>query len=424
MTTQTTSTFKIPGGNNRGTLLHAADDKTLRYWFDRIGNDLAADPGRKWADKDRQWLGDAKKILVERGVNADELPIPNGSGNGGGGASQPRAASNGATQRGQNGAANGAALARRQDAQVVGSFKNAQAINQQLENAASLYHLVSPATSCGSISMGCEVALSLVQVDPSTEKGGPGEVYPLPGGKLGLSGTTLKKIAAAAGVSWDPQKSGRLDDGREPNYCHYRAVGWVRNFDGSMRCLSGEIELDLRDDSPQYDAMKARARDEANFTSQIRDMRLFLIRHAETKAKLRAITDMGIKRSYTAAELTKPFAVASLMFTGHSDNPEIQKMFAEKIGDAYTASIRGLFGAPAAQAPALPASPAPFVGHSTPPVGAVGADDDFIDMPAPAPTPRPAAQASPPAQQPASDDEELEDPYADEPNRGDDPNRY
>jgi hypothetical protein len=283
---------------------------------------------------------------------------------------------------------------------VLAGSRDVRSINQQLETFTAQAHLVTPATSCPSLPEGCEVAISLLRVDPDKSKDGPGDVSDVGSGKLSLSGTVLKKIGAAAGVSWDLSQSGRLDDASDPHYCHYRAVGWVRQFDGSMRCLSGEVEIDMRDGSPQVVAMKARANTEHGFNAQVRDTRLFILRHAETKAKLRAITDLGLKRSYTAAELQKPFAVARLMFTGRSDNPEIARMFAEKIADANLAGM--LFGqqrqsslpqprqiamVPQVEAPPPQVlhqrQPIPqFQGHAPPPVAASGTaelDDYNID---------------------------------------------
>jgi hypothetical protein len=205
-----------------------------------------------------------------------------------------------------------------------------------------------------------------------------------------LLGHVVKQIAAAAGVSWIMEQTGRLDDGSDPHFCHFRAVGMVTSFDGSKRVVSGEVDMDLRDGSPQVDALKARAAAKKRDASdQIREMRLFILRHAETKSKLRAICDIGLRRSYTERELSKPFVVARLMWTGQSDDPELRRMYAEKMADAQMAGVMGLYGnaaalprrAPAPQRPQL-AHAGQFAGHAPPPVGALTAgaepEDDGI----------------------------------------------
>jgi hypothetical protein len=149
-----------------------------------------------------------------------------------------------------------------------------------------------------------------------------------------------------------------------------------------VRTVTGEVEIDMREGSPQIEAMKARAKDGANIESQIRDTRLFLLRHAETKAKLRAIADMGVKRSYTAQELSKPFAIARVMFTGKTQDPELRRMFASKIADSMLGGHRALYGGvPATQAPALsaPVAAPQLAGHE-PPRHFAPADDDAVDV--------------------------------------------
>ncbi len=356
----TTQQFTIPKKN---VPLNAAEQKDLDYWLDRKEKDLAQNPEGQFANREKAWIAAARAEVARRQ-------------NGGTRAAAPAAAA----------PKQPAALARTSPGQVTaaGAWLDAQKVDTELRKAAETMHLVSPATVCGSLPEGCEVAISLVHVNPSSEKSGPGEVYSVGGGKLGLSGTTLKRIGAAAGVDWDMERSGRLDSGKDPRYCHFRAVGTVRNFDGSIRTLSGEVELDMREGSDQIAAMKARASSEDGFNSQLRDTRLFLMRHAETKAKLRAIADMGLRRSYTAAELEKPFAVARLMATGRTNDPELKREFARMNFDKMTSGRAALYGAPESNLPRLnpPRAAAQhhqqFTGHEPPPVGAVADDGEDL----------------------------------------------
>ena len=238
-----------------------------------------------------------------------------------------------------------------------GIARTTDAANEQLRAAAEHYNLVSPASSLASLPDGCEVALSVVTVDPAPASG---EVYDVGGGKLGLSKVILDRISAAAGVSWDASQSRRIDDGANPHYCHFRAVGTYKHFDSTPMQVIGEKEMDLRDGSPQIEALYERfraAKDRGGRakdpTGQIREMRLHILAHAETKARLRAVRSLGLKTAYTQAELRRPFVVARLMFTGRTDDPDLKRI-------AYQMRMASALGGMAAlYGPAAPVRLAP-----------------------------------------------------------------
>lgn len=290
--------------------------------------------------------------------------------------------------------------------QIYGVFQRAEEVDKRLRHAAANFHLVAPSTVCGSLPEGCEAALAIVPINVE------GETYDIPGGKRGLAKVALNKIAAAAGISWDPHLSRRLDNGSDPNYVHYRAVGWYRAFDGSRVGIQAEKEMDVRDGSPQvlalFDKARAKGRDA---TQQIRELRLHILGHAETKAQLRAIRALGLRTSYTREELQRPFVVARIVFTGKTDDPQLKQLFANRTADAFLGASTALYGnaAPAA----LPAPTAP------PPVGmqrlAPAHDDEDDNVPFDA-IDTTVAQATPPAgshtpaetkQAPAPDSGEL-----------------
>jgi hypothetical protein len=414
----------IPGGNKKGTPLSAANAQDIGYWLKRIEGDLASGKTKaEYAESDRAWAAGARAELARRKAGGAQQQAP---------ASAP--ASPPAQQQRPS-----TALATRGSDKLAGSFHDTNAAAEALREAAAQFHLVSPATHCGAIPEGCGVAISMVHVNPDDSKDGPGEVYGLSGGKVGLSGTTLKKIGAAAAIDWNMAQSGRLDDGRDPHYCHFRAVGTVMNFDGSRRTISGEVEIDARDGSPQLEEIKSKAasRDRGDGgESQIRELRKFLLRHAETKAKLRAIADMGVKRSYTKVELQKPFAVARLMWTGQTKDPELKKLFAAKQFDAMVGGGQQLYGRDATlvgpqanRGPALPAAT-----HAPPPIGSVrepldDVEDDYdtrgTEEP-PADPPK-TADAGQPVGQPVGDPvgkQQKLDGLPPEQDRGDNPNDY
>lgn len=284
------------------------------------------------------------------------------------------------------------ALAKRKEAEakIVGTYHAAEAINARLGAAAKTMHLISPATSVTTLPEGCAVAISSVYVDVERD------TYKTGGGKVGLSKAALDQIAGAAGVSWDPRESGRVDDGSDPHYCRYRVVGTVRDFGGSLLTRMGDKEMDLREGSQQL-VGKSEA--------QVREMRSFILAHAETKARLRAIRSLGIRTSYTPADLeTTPFACAKLQWTGRTNDPALARVFAERTADAMLGGMAALYG-PAPSAPTAPALPPPPVRPAVPalPRGNdaddIG-DDDLYDEPvdeAPAASAPAAKAAAPPA---------------------------
>lgn len=277
--------------------------------------------------------------------------------------------------------------------QWVGSFESGSRANEILAAAAERFHLVSPASSVGSLPEGCEVATSFVQIDTANES------YDVGMGKRGLSKVALDRIASAAGISWDPIASCRLDDGSDPYYVSFRAVGTLRGFDGTPVTIVGTKEMDLRPRSPQLESLEAKAKAKGKSSdAQVREMRLHIMGHAESKARLRAIRSIGIRTSYTPDELAKPFLIARLVFTGRTDDPELGRAFAMVRANAMLGGMAAMYGAPAAQLPA--SQPQRMtVGVRPPPVGQVR-DLDDEDVPPARPSPRPA-QAAPPPYTPA-----------------------
>lgn len=276
------------------------------------------------------------------------------------------------------------ALANRPPSDMVGSYSTANAINARLEAAAEQAHLVSPMTSVGTLPPGWAVAITSVLVDVDRE------TYPTSGGKVGLSKVALDRISAAAGISW--VLSQRTDTETHPHYCAWRVVGRIRNFDGTTREIGGSKQMDLRDGSEAAKQLGAK---------ELGQMRRFIMEHAETKARLRAVRSIGVATGYTKQDLQKPFVIAQLMLTGKvPGNPELETALALRLADAALAGASALYGAPAAHAqhvaPMLPRS-------APPPVGSVPADDDD-DLPdswqqAPARTEQRQAQSEPVQQQ-------------------------
>lgn len=277
-------------------------------------------------------------------------------------------------------------------ARIVGSVDDPGQLTNRLTFAAQHFHLVAPQTAVGVIPEGCSVALSAVVIDVAHE------TYPIPGSSnRGLGKVALDRIAAGAGVSWDPRQSGRLDDGSDPHYCHYRAVGTVREFDGTVRTLVSEKEVDVREGSPQVDAIvercisklkrensrlsdaEAQKRGRQAGENQIREIRLHILGHAETKARLRAIRTLGIRTAYEPAELQKPFVVAKIVWSGRTDDPYLRREFALNQQRAMLGASEALYGGSPQQAANGPATSAPPARPGVSPPPPVGTVDDSWD---------------------------------------------
>lgn len=354
---------KIPFGKAKGQAINECSTEDLKWTVDVIDAKLSEDPDGKFAPANQRFVTAGLAELERRAKGgavetpaATTTPVPSPTAQ-----SIERRPATGVQSLGQ-------------------AIHDPAAVTAHLAQLAAAYHMVTPATRIDALPPGCGVSITYVTVDPNPNKGGPGEVYSL-ADKLGLSGTTLARIGAAAGIDWDTERSGRLDNGSDPHYVHFRAVGLVRNFDGSIRTLSGEVEIDAREGSPQIEEIRIKAKRREGGdggASQILELRKFILRHAESKAKNRAIAGMGVKRSYNPAELTKPFAVARLMFTGETSDPMLRRVFAEKTADAMIGGMAAMYG----KTPGLPArreAPArlpEFAGHAPPPPQLTPRDDD------------------------------------------------
>lgn len=315
------------------------------------------------------------------------------------------------------------ALARRPE-QAVGTYRDPKAITEALARAQEAGHLISPMTGGISLGEGFEVAVSAVAIDVARE------TYDVGGGKLGLGKSALDRISAGMGISWDPIASRRLDDGRDPRYCHYRAVGHYRAFDGSIVTIAGEKEMDLREGSPQVEAIVERCvrklrREETDGKTpaqvqaigrergenQIREMRLHILGHAESKARLRAVrTGLGVRTSYDKDELAKPFLMARVMFTGRCDDRSMEREFSRMRAAAALAGTAALYGTGQAPRQLGPVDEPRVIDlHAPPPVGSVPpCDDDYPPEPPPAasaqqrqPEPEPQREPAPERREPA-----------------------
>ncbi len=225
-----------------------------------------------------------------------------------------------------------------------GTFTDPRKIRDNMAWLRLNSHLISPATAVTQLPEGCAVSVTMVYLNQATD------AHSVGGGKFALLKHAVMALANAAGVVFDPMLSCRLDDGSDPRYVNWRAVGGWRALDGTMLSLTGDKELDLRDGSDQAEAIAAKAKDQATAKTQLREVRTHIQSHAQTKAELRAIRKaLGIT-SYIASDFNRPWCVVKLSFTGHSNDPEIRRMNAQAIQQSMLGGIGTMFR-PAAPIP-------------------------------------------------------------------------
>jgi hypothetical protein len=179
------------------------------------------------------------------------------------------------------------------------------------------YNLLAPVVHMA-LPKGMRLAISVVNVSPEIDRYGSGDdVVKISGGKLLVLRHKLDQIAAAGGISWTKES---VDSSLHPHYVKAEVHGLVTDYDGTVRKISGSKVIDTRADidgaaGPDLEEILEKARDKnRDPTKQIRELRKFATEIAPSKARNRAIAQaFGIKRSYTPAELAKPFVIPKLV---------------------------------------------------------------------------------------------------------------
>lgn len=192
-------------------------------------------------------------------------------------------------------------------------------------------HLVAPATDRHTTPTALMVPFpTQIKIDANPDNG---EVFKVGSRKDGngwtdmltLSKVSLERIAQAAGIIWDPRHTKPLTV--EHNYLVYQAIGCVRMPDGSLTRISGTKEIDMEvieEESRMLQARRLLKDTKADYEDLTEDQRkrvdravraeMILFRkhrmaRAETGAKNRAIRSLGLKSTYTPAELKDPYVV-------------------------------------------------------------------------------------------------------------------
>jgi len=233
---------------------------------------------------------------------------------------------------------------------VRGLYADTTSLMEAFGVASKTANLLAPTIRIDFIPPGYSVSLRVVTLDPlapdnkgQTERArmGGGDIYkPEQGGDgFALSKVALDKLAAAAGISWDARLCERMDDGSDPHYCHFRAAGWLIDFDGRRRDICANKAVDLRKGSATITGWTDR---------RLQIAREHILRLAESKAKNAAIRQaLTVKSKYTTEELKRPFVVPTLVFDPNRfEDPEMRKEAQRRITDRALGMTDRVYGPP------------------------------------------------------------------------------
>jgi|GEM_PF-5300591 len=273
---------------------------------------------------------------------------------------------------------------------IAGSFADSNEAASKLKAAAEHCHLIGGVTVCP-MPEGYEVQIVVVPINKERTYAIKGQ----PNNK-GIGKSTLMTLATAAGVEWTVSR--RVDDGRDPRFCHWHVEGRYPLIDGTFRTIEGDRDIDLREGADQIAGKSA---------NEVGQLRQNLVRNAITKSKLRALREgFGVDQGMPIPELEKPFVFAKAVFTGRSSDPRIRRMFAAVIAQKQLLASQALFGGPSLPSgpPPVAALPTGFDIDEPPGMGdiadsSITEDGEVIDMPTqeapPTATPIPAPPAPP-----------------------------
>jgi hypothetical protein len=215
----------------------------------------------------------------------------------------------------------------------------------------SRFNVLTPVVSLegAQVSPDLTASIQLVPIDFREDRG---EVYHDPRyapwnedpkrAKFALTSAGVGKIGMAAGVKWVPNLTGMVPSSRErrPNghvYLRYRATAAIRQPNGEWHWEPVEVDIDTEDEAEDFRATYQRqiregrnvwksgrsagkprfleADVEDMVTREVMQLRKFLLRHAETKAKTRAIRRLlTLPQVFTYEEIVRPFAVPRLLY--------------------------------------------------------------------------------------------------------------
>jgi len=205
-----------------------------------------------------------------------------------------------------------------------------------------------------SFSPGIKVAIQMVELDSRIDekKKRSKDFWSIDGEEYILSSNAIRKIAAAANIQWAPEQckveSEQYDEHGQVLRLRYKAVCTIVTSLGTVKNGVGTYEYnyhqDLKDSRFQEKEWNEKARKKVATGNlkidQINQRRQFAVQLVESGAKARAIYDaFGImEKSYSKADIAKPFLVPCALHDIDYGDPAIKKMIAEQaIGAAKDA---------------------------------------------------------------------------------------
>lgn len=292
----------------------------------------------------------------------------------------------------------GQAVAIREQAGVPRLYSDLAELKEAFEYAREHAILLSPVMAMDAIPAMHSVSLRIVHINPDIkggdiyvqgdDEGGDSKAPLTEDSEVSLTKVALDRITGAAGINWDLILSGRLDDRSEPDYCLFRAVGTMKDFDGTVRQIGAERDIDLRNGSPTIKGWSEK---------RLKKAREYLHPMTESKARNRAIRQaLAIRGKYRISDLRKPFVVPRLVFdVNRIEDPETRRQVTLEIAREARGATTMLYGPGHGQPPppalTAPPPPQPVVTappqdaemgkRQPPPVGAGGEPPDDDDPP-------------------------------------------
>lgn len=161
------------------------------------------------------------------------------------------------------------------------------------------------AATATTMAEGHRIVVCQVKIDPTV---GNGDVYPQTGG-LAFHKQTLMRLADAAGIRFTGNDNRRHDDFSVT----HTAYGKMRKADGMEHDLIGTYTWDVpvREEQTRIDAEKKGRKATAQ---DLLNVRKYAYMRAETGAMERLVrAALGLKSTYSPADLAKPFALARVV---------------------------------------------------------------------------------------------------------------
>jgi hypothetical protein len=183
-----------------------------------------------------------------------------------------------------------------------------------------------------------------------------------------IAGQGLQRLAVCAGIAWNPLETKATSISQK--YVAYNAVGCIRKADGLPTCYQAEYDVDidvvedeLRDQFNEkkkawltgkkdwFRDMSEEAQNsyvEGLFRKELNFKKKHKTKIAATGAKNRVIRALlGVKKTYTIAELKRPFIMPRVILQPDYGDPEVKKQMLA----ASIQAITGVFGPVPSQAP-------------------------------------------------------------------------